>query len=387
VFQANVLNVMIASPGDVADERKIVTEEIHRWNNANSSARRMVLLPIRWETHSTPQMGRPPQEVLNSQLLDSADLVIGIFGTRIGTPTTQYISGTVEEIKRHVASGKTAKVYFSNVPIAPREINATQYDLVKAFQEECRTTGLYASFESIEDFARDFKHHLDIELNQPRYRWLIPPDTSRTESGPVSLTENALRLLKEAAATDDGIVILQETLGSTGLRVGEEEFMDGTTRSVAKWRAALSDLERAGALESVSEGIYRVTAAGFRIADDEEPEDNTTSAFEEHQRARTHELLDGLNDNQRDLLRLLMLHGMSARSDVIHRAWKNSSVGVDMNGLTKLLEERGIISSASNLREGYTTFYVNDSMSVALKKALFPRSESTTPNFLGIQNK
>src|ERR1035441_2233815 len=86
-FEANVLRVMIASPGDVAEERKIVTEEIHRWNDANAVARRIVLLPVKWETNSTPQFGNPPQTIINRQLLDEADIVVAIFGSRIGTPT------------------------------------------------------------------------------------------------------------------------------------------------------------------------------------------------------------------------------------------------------------------------------------------------------------
>jgi Domain of unknown function (DUF4062) len=109
-FQAIVLKVMIASPGDVAEKRRVVTEEIHRWNDANASTRRLVLLPVKWETHSTPQLGSPPQTIINRQLVDDADILIGIFGTRIGTPTEDHVSGTVEEIKKHVAAGKTAKV-------------------------------------------------------------------------------------------------------------------------------------------------------------------------------------------------------------------------------------------------------------------------------------
>lgn len=98
-FQANVLRVMIASPGDVAEERKAVTEEIHRWNDANAAVRRLVLLPVKWETHTTPQQGDSPQAIINRQLLDDADIVVAIFGTRIGTPTEEYVSGTVEEVK------------------------------------------------------------------------------------------------------------------------------------------------------------------------------------------------------------------------------------------------------------------------------------------------
>jgi len=157
-FQANVLKVMIASPGDVAEERRIVTEALHRWNDANASTRRLVLLPIKWETHSTPQLGSPPQTILNRQLVDEADILIGIFGTRIGTPTEDHVSGTVEEIKKHVAAGKTAKVYFSDVPVPPSSINNAQYESVQQFRQECQSTGLYATFSSSEQFRADFSH-------------------------------------------------------------------------------------------------------------------------------------------------------------------------------------------------------------------------------------
>ena len=67
-FQANMLRVVIASPGDVTEERKAVTEEILRWNDANAFARKLALLPVKWETHSTPQQGDHPQAIINRQL-------------------------------------------------------------------------------------------------------------------------------------------------------------------------------------------------------------------------------------------------------------------------------------------------------------------------------
>ena len=63
-LQANVLRVMIASPGYVNDERRIVTEEIYKWNDALAASRKLVLQPVKWETHSTSQLGAPPQAVL-----------------------------------------------------------------------------------------------------------------------------------------------------------------------------------------------------------------------------------------------------------------------------------------------------------------------------------
>ena len=37
-YSASVVRVLIASPGDVPEERKIVTEEIHRWNDAHAES-------------------------------------------------------------------------------------------------------------------------------------------------------------------------------------------------------------------------------------------------------------------------------------------------------------------------------------------------------------
>jgi hypothetical protein len=150
-FQANVLKVMIASPGDVAVERSIVTEELYRWNNANAVSRELILQPVKWETHRSPQLGAHPQTILNERLLLDADIVVGIFGTRIGTATTDFISGSVEEIKRHVAAGKLAMLYFSHVPVNPNSIDQKQWAALQAFKEECKTGGLYAEYASHEE--------------------------------------------------------------------------------------------------------------------------------------------------------------------------------------------------------------------------------------------
>lgn len=144
-------------------ERKVVTEEIHRWNDANALARKLVLLPVKWETHSTPQHGDHPQAIINRQLLDEADIVVAIFGTRIGTPTERYVSGTVEEIKKHVGAGKTAKIYFSDVPVPPSSLNPDQYALLQEFRKECQSTGLFATFNDAQQFRVDFRQHLDLD--------------------------------------------------------------------------------------------------------------------------------------------------------------------------------------------------------------------------------
>jgi hypothetical protein len=267
-YQANVLKVMIASPGDVAEEREIVTREIYRWNDAHAETRRIVLQPVKWETSSTPRLGQSAQAELNEQFVESADILIGIFGTRIGTPTVGHVSGTVEEIKNHVGAGKTAKVYFSDAPVQPSTIDPTQYKALQEFKEECKGLGLYATYTDTTTFERDFKQHLDIELNAARYHWLpltLPASGSPALSQP---TDDSMALLT-LAAQGQGIIWMQPDDVGERIVVGDRTFTDGTARSAARWKDAVTQLSKFGYAIEQTPGTGRVelTNAGYGAAD------------------------------------------------------------------------------------------------------------------------
>jgi hypothetical protein len=87
-YLARVLNVMIASPSDVIHERMAIRDIVSEWNTIHAHDRKTVLMPTGWETHSVPEMGDRPQAIINKQLLKDADLLIAVFWTRIGSPTT-----------------------------------------------------------------------------------------------------------------------------------------------------------------------------------------------------------------------------------------------------------------------------------------------------------
>jgi hypothetical protein len=137
-YDATVFKVMIASPGDVGVEKNIIREVIHEWNAINSDTRHIVLLPVSWDTHSAPAMGDRPQEIINKQVLKGCDLLVGVFWTRIGTPTGKNPSGTVEEITEHIKNGKPAMIYFSVAPVVPDSIDADQYAKLNEFRSRTR---------------------------------------------------------------------------------------------------------------------------------------------------------------------------------------------------------------------------------------------------------
>lgn len=151
-YTAETFNVMIASPSDVASERAIIRDVVYEWNAVNSSSRRFVLLPVGWESHSSPEMGAPLQAIINKQIVDDCDLLIGVFWTRIGTATDGYASGTVEEFERHIESGKPAMLYFSSQPVALDMVDLDQVASVKKFKAGCQKRGVYESYDSHADF-------------------------------------------------------------------------------------------------------------------------------------------------------------------------------------------------------------------------------------------
>jgi hypothetical protein len=56
-FTANVIRVLIASPSDLVEERKVAITTVYEWNAQHAEAESVVLLPVAWETHATPRSG------------------------------------------------------------------------------------------------------------------------------------------------------------------------------------------------------------------------------------------------------------------------------------------------------------------------------------------
>ena len=164
-YSAKVYNIIIASPGDVSEERKIAREIIIDWNNLHSYSRKIVLLPLLWEHNSTPSMEDRAQGVINKQILKNADLLVGIFWTRVGTPTGKAVSGTVEEIEEHINAEKPAMLYFSTKPASLDKVETEQHEAVKKLKKEYQGRGLTDTFDSTDNFKDKFQRHLQMKVN------------------------------------------------------------------------------------------------------------------------------------------------------------------------------------------------------------------------------
>ncbi len=163
-FSARTFRILIASPSDVTEEREIAVKTIQEWNDLNSAERQVVLLPLRWETHSAPEYGRRPQEVLNRQIVDQCDLLVGIFWTRIGSPTGMADSGTLEEIERVASRGKPVMLYFSQAKQDPDQIDLAQLKKLREFKQKTFPKALVESYSSQIEFRDKLAKQIEIEL-------------------------------------------------------------------------------------------------------------------------------------------------------------------------------------------------------------------------------
>jgi len=274
-YTAEAFNVMIASPGDVASERAIVRDVIYEWNAVHSNTRKIVLLPIGWESHSSPEMGDSPQAIINRQVLEKCDLLIGVFWTRIGTPTDEYASGTVEELEKHIQSGKPAMLYFSSQPVVFDSVELDQAAAVKKFRTDCQSRGLYQSYDSLADFRTKLYRHLQLKVNEhPIFNKLESHGSSEiTESQTLipKLSDEAQILLKEASLDAHGTIIHVEYMEGADVQTNGKNLIaeKRDRREVAKWEQAILELTNEGLI--VGQGhkgeIYQVTNLGYQIAD------------------------------------------------------------------------------------------------------------------------
>lgn len=163
-YDSRVYRVLVASPSDVDEERDTVTSVIQGWNDLHSLTRKIVLLPVRWETHTSPEYGVRPQEVINKQIVDDCDILVGIFWTRIGSPTGVADSGTLEEIERVARSGKPVMLYFSRVAVDPELIKTEQIEKLKIFKEKTLSIGLVESFRTRNEFRDKFAQQLERKV-------------------------------------------------------------------------------------------------------------------------------------------------------------------------------------------------------------------------------
>ena len=159
------IKLAFCAPSDVTEELKIARSIVDEWNVNHGESRNLFIRLLNWKTDARPAIGRP-QEVINQDVVDDADILVGVFWTRFGTPTGVAESGTEEEIRRAIAANKKVMVYFSTRPPTSAIVDPDQFKNIGRFMFEFKDHGLHWTYDSLETFASDFRRHLAKYLNE-----------------------------------------------------------------------------------------------------------------------------------------------------------------------------------------------------------------------------
>ncbi|EAR28495.1 hypothetical protein [Pseudoalteromonas tunicata] len=220
-----------------------------------------------------------PQELINKRIQKNCDLLIGVFWTRLGTPTGKSSSGTVEEIEEHVAAGKPAMIYFSSKPVAPQSVDAEQFAKVQEIKQKWMPQGLIETYDNLEEFQKKLSKQLQLCLAKNEYlRGLVPvtkveviPTSEQipTQNEQYSLSQEAKSLLKAASNRDDGTILKMALLSGRLIQAGGESFGGERGRETAKWDAALEELLSYGlvAARGYKGEVFELTNKGWEVAD------------------------------------------------------------------------------------------------------------------------
>lgn len=165
MFDSTTIKVLISAPGDTAEEVEAVKNAIYGLNSSRGERDGVFVLPQHWKSDAIPVMdSRGAQGSINEQLVDSSDIVVALFDSRLGQATTNAVSGTAEEIDRAIAQNKFVHVWFSSEPL-PRNADLKQVARLQRFQKDLGQRGLLGEYADPQDLAYQVRTAIERDID------------------------------------------------------------------------------------------------------------------------------------------------------------------------------------------------------------------------------
>lgn len=164
--QVFLFRLFVGAPSDVDEAHDVIRGQIEQWNRDHGPLARARLEFTNWRTHSHPAAGSRPQALINRQVVDQCDIMVGIFNARFGSPTGVADSGTEEEIRRSIKRGKKVMVYFANLPMPSRRKARGEFERIEKFKRKLGRRALYHTYTDLKAFEDAFRQHLAGVMNE-----------------------------------------------------------------------------------------------------------------------------------------------------------------------------------------------------------------------------
>ena len=268
-----VLNVFIASPGDLFEERAVFSEIVSEVNRIKANSLGIHLEPLGWED-TLPGKGRP-QKLINEDIKRS-DLIVMLLWKRWGTSTGKYTSGFEEEYE--LANSLNEKndgrpemcLYFRSIPDPMLADPGEQLRKVLDFRSkiEKEKKFLYKAYEDEKKWEKLIREHLCRWLDEFNGGKKGPPGSPSIES------EALVSYVKEAIEDIGDIkqILVREAVEkaeSGQITKAEEYFAKATARTndLQALNLYAKFLFRIGMLDRAEEKLRQIENIGKMIGD------------------------------------------------------------------------------------------------------------------------
>lgn len=218
----------------------------------------VTLKPVYYKDNLATGKSSSAQAVISEQIRPGRfDSYMGLFWTRIGTPTETHKSGTLEELdiaidRMAAGHGMGIHVYFSEaIPSSYEQVLCAQGAQISELRKELGSKGIfYKTFSSVLELQRMVSHDIKYDLNQD----LPPRHTTPTGEEPIdpppTSSFNARDLLSEGRAKEFGERITQYFGRLTALISTTAGAMNTFNKQMRDHTAYLSEMKENGMPES-----------------------------------------------------------------------------------------------------------------------------------------
>lgn len=272
MYHSEVYNIMIGAPSDIREEVNIAITVLNHWNYFNSESSNIVLMPLHWSISSYPACGVHPQKSINKQMVSKSDLMIAIFGTKIGTPTDTEISGTVEEIQEHIHAGRDVMVFFKSSSDDIFSIEPQQLQKIKDFKEYNRNRILWCDFTDKNDFKQKLSDKLQLYINDHWKDVQVFIPTYPTPSRCLQLTEEEKQRLVDWVKSEKEKVTSFSNGNELLYQVGFKNYQVKKGKESAEWEDFFKRLQDANLIEfekynNSNRPVYKLLKAAYDYVD------------------------------------------------------------------------------------------------------------------------
>ena len=255
----NVLNVFLASPRDLTEERRIARDVVNRLNRILGKEIGLQVELLVWED-TLPGAGRP-QEIINRDV-EICDLFVGLLWRLWGQPTGKFSSGFEEELtiaeERHLdAEAPEIWLFFKDVDEASLEDPGEELRLVQNFRQRQIEDKkyLFKTFKNPENWKNNFEDMLTTYMLKISNISGISAEPSPSETLVPSHETGVLDI-----AT--GSEVVPETISATLLEAlgkSVEVVKDGSFGKKGKKTSELTEFEISRIFLAASALLYRYT--------------------------------------------------------------------------------------------------------------------------------